>query len=230
MSRSSPKHSEACEQPAYTLSEAAHYLGVPRATVRYWSVGRGDLAPLIVLPSHAPPALSFFNLVELHVLSALRRKFTVSMPKVRAAISYLGKAGCTTADPRHPLLSPGLETDGLGLFVQRYGDLIDVSHAGQTAMRQIIGEALHRIERGPDGAPRRLYPFTRTRLTGAPSIVVIDPRLSAGRPVISGTGVTTGFIAERYKAGESIRDLAEDYERDEKEIEEAIRCELPTAA
>ena len=48
--------------------------------------------------------------------------------------------------------------------------------------------------------------------------------------MIAGTGLATGLIAERYKAGESVHELARDYERSEGEIEEAIRCELPAAA
>ncbi len=47
--------------------------------------------------------------------------------------------------------------------------------------------------------------------------------------MISGTGLATEVIAERYKAGESIKSLANDYGRDSEEIEEAIRCELQAA-
>ena len=61
-------------------------------------------------------------------------------------------------------------------------------------------------------------------------MVVIDPDISFGRPVIAGTGITTSIIAERYKAGESIADLGHDYGRPRNEIEEAIRCELPAKA
>ena len=49
-------------------------------------------------------------------------------------------------------------------------------------------------------------------------------------PVIAGTGLATRIIAERCKLGESISDLAQDYERPSTEIEEAIRCELEAAA
>jgi uncharacterized protein (DUF433 family) len=59
--------------------------------------------------------------------------------------------------------------------------------------------------------------------------VVIDPELSFGRPVIAGTGLATEVIADRYKAGESIQELAEDYGRPAEEVEEAIRCELEAA-
>ena len=39
-------------------------------------------------------------------------------------------------------------------------------------------------------------------------------------------GIPTAVIANRYKAGESIEDLAGDYDSPHLEIEEAIRCEL----
>ncbi len=59
-----------------------------------------------------------------------------------------------------------------------------------------------------------------------PRTVVIDPRVSFGRSVLAGTGIPTAIIAERYKAGESVDALADDYGRKRVEIEEAIRCEL----
>ena len=152
------------------------------------------------------------------------------MPSVRRAIQYLADNARQAMDKRHPLIGRALETDGLDLFTERYGQLINVSRAGQTAMRQIISAALRRIDRDPAGVPIKLYPFTRTAMDDRPTMVVIDPRLSAGRPVIAGTGLATRLIAERYKAGESIGDLAHDYERGNEEIEEAIRCELRAAA
>ena len=218
------------ELPAYTISEAAHYLTVPAATIRYWSVGRHDYAPLINVPERTPALLSFINLTELHVLAAIRRKHEVKMPSIRRAIEYLAANARHAMDQHHPLISRALETDGLDLFIEQYGQLINISRAGQTAMREIISAALRRIDRDPDGIPIKLYPFTRASVAATPSIVVIDPRLSAGRPVISGTGLATQLIAERYKAGESINDLAYDYERGNEEIEEAIRCELQAAA
>ncbi len=218
------------ELPAYTISEAAHYLTVPAATIRYWSVGRGGYVPLIEVPAHTPTLLSFLNLVELHVLAAIRRKHGVKMPGIRRAIRYLAEDARRVSDKRHPLIGHALETDGLDLFTEQYGQRINISRAGQTAMREIISAALRCIERDLDGIPVKLYPFTRAAMDDAPALVVIDPALSAGRPVIAGTGLATQLIAERYKAGESVNDLAQDCEREHTEIEEAIRCELPIAA
>jgi uncharacterized protein (DUF433 family) len=76
----------------------------------------------------------------------------------------------------------------------------------------------------------KLYPFTRTRRGDEPRVVVIDPEIAFGQPVLASTGIPTAIIAERLKAGESIDELASDYGRSRDEIIDAIRCELPSAA
>lgn len=219
------------ECPAYAIGEAAHYLNLPPATIRWWAVGRGEYPPVITVPQQDPIVLlSFLNLTELHVLATIRRRHDVSMPKVRRAVEYLKQHTKHVSGRRYPLISADLETDGLDLFLDHYGQLVNISREGQMAMRDLMKAALHRIHRDRDGVPIKLYPFTRSSIADAPSLVVIDPRISAGRPVIVGTGLATNVLAERYKAGESVRELARDYEREEGEIEEAIRCELRTAA
>ncbi len=214
------------ECPAYTITEVAHYLAVPAATIRCWAAGRGDYRPLIALQDRKPVLLSFLNLAELHVLAAIRRQHAVSMPTVRRAIEYLRCLTKGDSDCRHPLISFDLETDGLDLFMKRCGQLVNISQEGQLTMRELMEAALQRIDRDPQGVPIKLYPFTRSSVDNAPALVVIDPRVAAGRPVIVGTGLATGILAERYKAGESVKELARDYDREEEEIEEAIRCEL----
>lgn len=230
MATKASKKTDRRELPSYTIIEAAHYLNIPDATVRYWATGQDSYAALIEVTASRPTLLSFINLVELHVLAAIRRRHTVPMPKVRAAIEYLKKNARSAHDKKHPLISRQLETDGLDLFIQWYGELISISRDGQLAMRDVMSAALHRIERDDKGIPVRLYPFTRSDIRQAPSMIVIDPTLSAGRPVIASTGLATEVIAERYKAGESIKELARDYERQQEEIEEAVRSELRAAA
>ena len=57
------------------------------------------------------------------------------------------------------------------------------------------------------------------------SAVVIDPRIQFGRPCLTGTGITTSIIAERFAAGETIAEIAADYDREAADVEEAIRYE-----
>ena len=99
-------------------------------------------------------------------------------------------------------------------------------------MRELIKAYLERIEYDEKGMIAKLFPFIRKRPyeLDEPKVIVIDPNLSFGRPVLVGTGIPTNVIAERYKAGESIGDLADDYNRSINDIEEAIRCELSIKA
>lgn len=68
------------EIPLYTVAEAAGYLHLPRATLRSWVDGRTYTASgeerrpprLIERPDPGDDRLSFNNLVEAHVLRALR--------------------------------------------------------------------------------------------------------------------------------------------------------------
>lgn len=222
------------EVPTYLLPEASHYLQIPVATLRSWvlgrwyptEAGRKFFQPIIALPDKRRLLLSFVNLVEAHVLDAIRRQHRIPLPKVRIAIEYLRKH----FPSRHPLADKEFETDGLDLFVQKYGQLINVSQAGQLAMRSLLEAHLRRIERDPVGVAIRLFPFTRKREEEEPKVVVIDPYVSFGRPVLVGTGIATAVIAERYKAGESMDELADDYGRERLQIEEAIRCELQIEA
>jgi uncharacterized protein (DUF433 family) len=223
------------QMPAYRVSEVAHYLRMPKATVRAWAVGQGTFdAVLRLKPRDGVPLLSFVNLIEVHVLDALRREHDIPLQKARRVLRLLSQLFPNTA---HPLADQDLLTDGSEVFVEHLGNLVSASHGGQIAIRELLEAHLRRVERDPMGRASRLYPFTRKRadrqsLLAEPKFVMIDPEVQFGRPVLTGTGIPTLVIADRYKAGESISDLARDYNRPPKEIEEAIRCELalPTAA
>lgn len=220
--------------PAYGISEAAHYLGIPCATLRSWVKGRDyptghgkrRWLPLIQPPKSDTGSLSFVNMVEAHVLSALRHNHRIAIPKVRTALDYVREL--FAAD--HPLADAKFETDGIDLFVERFGKLISASESGQLAVRALLAERLQRVEYDTSGFAVRLFPFTRAFRSDAPRIVVIDPFVAFGRATIAGTGVVTSVVAERYKAGEAIDDLATDYGCTRAQIEEAVRCELDLAA
>ena len=216
--------------PAYGLSEASHYLGIPKATLRSWVLGRHYpieagkqfFRPIIELPDKEKRLLSFVNLVEAHVLEAIRQRHGIKFWRVRGAVEYIERH----LDSRHPLVEQRFVTDGADLFVEQFGRLVNISREGQLAIKELIQTYLRRIERDSAGFPIRLYPFTRERKPDEPKTIVIDPYISFGRPVLAGTGIATTIIAQRYKAGESIEELVEDYGRPTSDIQEAIRCEL----
>ena len=220
--------------PAYGITEAAHYMRIPLGTLRSWIFGQlystadgfRRSKSVIKMPDRNKPLLSFLNLAEIHVLDAIRREHEIPLQKVRKALDYLKKEFSS----ERPLIEHAFETDGLDIFITEYGKLINISREGQIEMKEVIKAYLKRIEYDEKGFVARLFPFTRKRQLNEPKVVVIDPYISFGRPVLAGTGISTTIIAERYKAGESINDLKRDYNRHHNEIEEAIRCELEVRA
>ncbi|MEM8779180.1 MAG: DUF433 domain-containing protein [Cyanobacteria bacterium P01_G01_bin.49] len=220
--------------PSYSINDAARYLRIPSGTIRSWTVGRiypviegsNFFHPLITIPQEKPYLLSFTNLVEVHILRAIRQTHQIQLNKVREALNYLDEA----FNIPHPLATEQFRTDGVDLFIEKYGSLINASQKGQLDLKHEFNLHLERIEPDDHGLAIKLYPFTQTKEENNPKIVVIDPRIAFGRLAIVNTGIPTSILKERYKAGDSIDELAYDYDCDRLAIEEAIRCELPNAA
>lgn len=214
------------QEAAYSLTEAARYLRLPPATLRSWALGRrfptrggvGRFERLLKLPATRPPMLSFWNLVEAHVVRALRTEHAVSVRALRKALDYAGKE----LGIDRLLLHQDLRTAKAGrLFLERYGQLIDLSASGQLAMRKVFEEHLKRIEWDERQFPVRLYPFLSSASIGE-RVIAIDPAIAFGRPAVSRTGVSTRAIADRIDAGEAAEDLADDYGLSTSEIEQAV--------
>ena len=131
--------------PSYTVSEVAQCLCIPSATVRYWAKGRGDHKPVIAIPDYhrRPTLLSFLNLAELHVLSSIRREHKIPLPKVRVAQHHLIAIARELSESTHPLISYELQTDGLDIFVERVGALINASRGGQQEMRPLMEDVFN---------------------------------------------------------------------------------------
>ena len=222
--------------PAYTFTEASRYLQIPHRTIHDWAsgaqyrvtAGSRRTEPLIVVADRESHLLSFVNMIELHVLDGIRNVHKVDMRIVREALKYVQRK----LGVRHPLADQQMETDGRTLFMKSLGQLVDLGHDGQIAMHEMLGLRLKRIERDPNGIAIKLFLFTRSNphdlesIASEPQVIAIDPGIAFGRPVISGSRVPTSEVAGRYKAGDSIAQLVNDYGRAQEEIEEAIRCEL----
>lgn len=214
------------ELPAYGVADAARFLRIPAATLRSWTVGRtyprqdgpASFEPLIRLAGADGRRLSFTNLVEAHVLRALRMQHGVPIRELRQAIGYAERQ----LGIERVLLSDDLWTHAGELFLGYYGDLISLSRSGQLAMRRILEAHLRRVDRDEHTLPVRLYPFLTGSLSDGPKTVVIDPRVSFGRPVVAGSGVTTRVLAQRIDAGETVDELAADYRIPRAAIEEAV--------
>ncbi len=205
-----PKKQSLVDAPAYTLREATRLTGISFGALHAWTHGK---APIIHLSSNF---WTFTNIVEAHTLRALRKTHLVRLDAVRIAVRFVEQRLKVT----HPLARKVFKTDGVDLFVDRFGKLINASCDGQTAMREMLADKLRDIEYGRDGRAARLF------LDGERRLIVMDPAVGFGRPVVAGTRVPVETIVARFEGGEEPADIAHDYEIDEAKVHQAIRLSV----
>ena len=211
--------------PRYSLAEAARYIpGLSPSTLRSWVLGRSypvqrgtrTFEPVIQLPDSEDLRLSFINLVEAHILYGLRSTRELSIRDLRVAIQYAQEEYNIV----HLLAHEDLRAMPGNLFLDRYGELVNLTKAGQLAMRTVLQAYLKRLVYEPHGLSTRLFPI----IPWAPDRqdYLIDPRVAYGKPIIAKHGVRVATIADRYNGGEPIERLATDYGLGKKEVEVAI--------
>ena len=151
---------------------------------------------------------SFWNLIEAHVLRGLRSDHKVPLQAVRKAVRYAEKE--LSID--HLFLRKELSTADGRVFLDRYGKLIELSASGQIALEKVFEAHLRRVEWDENSFPIRLFPFVSGEALGEEKPVLIDSRLSFGRPVLREGSISTRTLVDRLDAGESLDEVAADYE------------------
>src|SRR6267154_6735487 len=209
------------EMPNYTLAEAVRYFHVPFSTVEYWTAEPNALVRLG--PNHM---LSFKNLVEFYVLEGLRHIHNLKTRAIRAAVEDL----LEHESSRHPLADYELKTmDGRYLIFLKNGAIVNSTLRGQYEIPEWTAAYLKRVDRDPSGLAQKIYPFTKREQLKAnaepPKTVLIDPNVCFGLPVLAGTRIKTGFLASRYRGGDSVSAIAKSYDRPLGQIKEAIEWE-----
>jgi len=208
------------------VAEAAALVRVPVGTLKTWihSEGSGSRG-VLMLPAARPRLLAFSHLVEAFVLAAVRRGHGVALQRVRRAIRFVRRE----LKVERPLIHAKFKTDGVDLFVEQWGKLVNASSDGQLSMRGAIESSLRRVDWDRQGLAVRLFPLVRATGAEQPKTIVIDPERGFGRPTVSGKGIRVDVIVERYRAGETIAELANDYRVAPDLIDDAVRCELRAA-
>jgi uncharacterized protein (DUF433 family) len=197
--------------PAYSFRDVALSLRLPVSTLHAWTRGQPGFEPLFNIPkdSHGLFELSFYNLIESYVIVQLRRKHKLSMEKVRWSIEYLQGL----VEVKHPIVEADMFVFGTDLFIKHGVRSVNLTRAGQYPIEGVIRDLLERVDKGPFGF-ERFYPHmlnSKGVVSKRYKPIVVDPEVSFGRPRIAGTGIPTSVIADRYRARESIRAIAEDY-------------------
>jgi uncharacterized protein (DUF433 family) len=216
-------------RPIFTLRETAGYLAVPKSTIHDWARPAGAKPSLItVFPRRGAQAtVPFIGFAEAYVLSAFRRA-GVPLQRIRPAVDALSRA----IGLEHALASKRLYTDGAEVLydyaAKREDDeLLElvVVRTGQHQFSEIVRDYLQRVTYGGDGWASRVRLPTYQRAE-----VVVDPRIAFGLPLVVHGGARVEDLVDRFVAGDSVTDIADDFGVPPEEVEDVIRVATRTAA
>lgn len=195
-------------QGVYTPKEAARLVGTTSQQVLRWTRGSGPNEPLwnahYQFLDEDVTEISFLDLVEVRVVTALRRA-DISLQSIRFAIDFAKeKYGLA-----RPLASQSFKTDGTEILMEAIedeGDLVSLSkmRPGQKVFKDIIFQSLNDLEYEDETA-------ARWRPRGY-SAVVIDPDRHFGDPIVDAFGLSTGMIYREFQQFEDFRYLSKIYE------------------
>ena len=207
----------------YTFSEAARLAHVSTTTVGNWLRGytvksRGiagrDVPPLFTSSNGA--MVSFLQMIEIVVAARFRQvRRGVSFQTVRDAYENARSEWGL----EYPFAHLKLEAMGGHIVSLMRGEASrpSLDSPQQWTLPGLIQETVDQLEYAEDELASRWFPVGRT------IPIVIDPRLSAGLPVIDGRGVTVQAIRKRFKAGLRIEFIAEDFDMDRNLVETALQ-------
>jgi uncharacterized protein (DUF433 family) len=205
--------------PLLTPKEAARHLVIPPATLYYWLHEEAHGAPLVhhVEPEkRGRPSMPFVAVIEAYVLRSLRG-LGLSKQAVRSAAAAVREE----FDTPYGLATKRIATDGVDIFMHYADDDMARIGDGQRPIREVIDGYLQYIAWDTaDEFPVRL------RLRQYPDVapVIIDPRFGWGAPVIESTKVPVDAVVALWLAGESLADVAYEYDMTPDQAEAICRA------
>jgi uncharacterized protein (DUF433 family) len=218
--------------PAYRISEAARLANTTAQTITRWHKGYEvpghRMRP--VLPSDGSPLLSYLQLVEVAFVATFRR-LGIKLGALRRAREYSVK----TLNTEYPFAQLSFTTDGVHVFhtFAEYENeglqderLIATDAGGQLVWVPAVADRIAQFDY-EDGLALRWHP------RGRESVILVDPRIAFGAPVIGGTGIPTWVVKDRVEAGEDLDELEDDFGLSRDQLNEALRFEdvtVPAAA
>ncbi len=225
MSTQTPTEYDARERraPIYSVAEVARLAGVSAVIVRRWMFGEDAVAPLPPSGGRGPLLVSFLTLIEIVVAKGFRHR-RVRLARIRRAHDFAVERLGTD----YPFASLRLRALGgqiLAEFDQESpgeGNLLVLDRSVEPGSEQwtlpvLVRQTIEAIEYASDELAKRWFPL------GKDVPIVVDPRLAAGQPTITGTGVTVRAVHSRFKQELPMDFIARDLRLKRTEIEAALR-------
>ena len=216
---------------AYTITQAAQLVKTTPATVRRWLLGYQapghQTEPVFGedrnLKEDGPLVVSFLELIEIAVVAKFR---TMRSGRRQVSLGHLRRAHQFAREQLQlPYPFATLKLFEFGGHVLHEFDkqfpgqgTLALDIGGQWVLPAIVVKEKTHLDFG-DTDPFALRWFPKGR--GIP--IVVDPHVAAGRATIYQSGVTLETLNRRWHRGETIDDLAVDYDLTPWVVEEALK-------
>ena len=206
-------------QPMYSFPEAARYAGVSTSAARNWLLGYtgpgGDVEPLFGATTPVGDLVSFLQLIEIAVAGRFRKAERVKLDVVRQAHRNAQDKYGLAFPFAHKRLSAFGGHIVEAISGQRYQS---VDEPERVTLPAIVENLRVQLDYAGDGLASLWYP------RGREAPIVLNPRVSAGRPTIPDRGVTIDMLVWRWKkVGESIAFIADDFDLPPEQVERALQ-------
>ena len=206
----------------YNVPDASRLLCLKRDAIIRWAFGYnrggrsyGGITTPEVPDLHGRHALTFRELVQLMSVREFLRA-GVKWPKIRLAYDQ----GCQRFGTLYPFARANWFADPGGIYYGEGDNLIEMSSGAlQGAIKEALALYLRRMDFDADGLAERWYPLGRERP------VVLDPAISFGAPVITGTGVRTDTLLGLNEAGADVESLSWWYSIQPDHVDAALEFE-----
>ena len=197
----------------YDAVEVSHLLAEPAERVLRWAAPDRHGRPAIV-PLSLGRAFSFLDLVSLAVASELWRR-RVSEPDLRHGVAYLQRLTGQGQPLAHRDTIERLATAGAAWLANLDGEWYDIGKGGQGPFEEVVRLYLERIA---------FDELNVARLWRPAPMVVLDPRIQAGKPCLEGTRVPTETIAAMVET-DSHQAVADELDLTVEQVEAAVDFE-----
>jgi DNA-binding transcriptional MerR regulator/uncharacterized protein (DUF433 family) len=218
----------------YSIPEASKISRVKQQTIRRWINGYNIKKDNIISKKEAlwqpdvpkisgVVALSFKDLIEIRFVNEFRN-LGVSWKVIKTAVEYAAKE----LNEKHPLCSKKFVTDKKRIFDQFEENLdkklLDTL-SGQFQITEVIKPSLHKgLEFNQQGIVERWYPNHNKE------DVVIDPKISFGKPIVTECGISTEILFRSYKAEGDFKRVASIFDIKTSHVKSAVHFEERLAA
>jgi uncharacterized protein (DUF433 family) len=215
------------ELPTYTIPEAATFLALKAGTLYDWYAGEHSILKpsghlrIARRSSHTNIALlSFRDLEEAYKIHLLRSKHSKSLQYLRKAMSDArDKTGS-----EHPLLTHEIDVmNRLALIVPGRGRRKRRAiPLGDSSIPDYIPEVVKSWGVRISTTRNEIFPWRYAADDDTSTPVAMNPEVMSGRLVLTGTRIPVNILWGRMRAGEKVKQIADDYRIDERQLGQAL--------